>query len=150
MIHGINLHNVVRGAITAVHPDEVCVLYHSIGQRNVKGKVTPIYAEPQTIKANWQPLDSESLQHFDAINQTPCDEQVFLYSENFGVSGQHRLPTTRTGDILLRDDGTYWLITKVLEDWTWDGWVNVGVDRQIEPPDFSASEWSDDYVRSCE
>ena len=38
---GLNLHNIVRGAITAVHPDIECQLYHAMGQRNVKGKVTP-------------------------------------------------------------------------------------------------------------
>ena len=150
MIHGINLHNVVRGVITSVHSDEECVLYQSVGQVNVKGKVIPVYAEPQTIRASWQPLDTDALRQYEAVNQTPCSEQVFLYSEGYGVSGQHRLPITRTGDILMREDGTYWLITKVLEDWTWDGWANVGVDRQVDPPDFSASEWSDDYVRGCE
>ena len=145
MIHGLNLHGVVRGAITAVHPDENCILYQSVGQRNVKGKVVPVYAEPQTVRANFQPLDTDALQHVDSKNQTPCSEQVFLYSEDFGVSGQHRLPITRTGDIIQRADNTYWLVVKVLEDWTWDGWVNVGVDRQMTPPDFSASEWSDSY-----
>ena len=31
---GINLHAVVRSAITAVHPDEDCTLYQSLGQKN--------------------------------------------------------------------------------------------------------------------
>lgn len=145
MIHGINLHNVVRSAITSIHPDENCILYKSLGQRNVKGKVVPVYAEPQSVMASFQPLDTDALRHFDAMNQTPCSEQVFLYSEDIGVSGQHRLPITRTGDIIQREDNTYWLVIKVLEDWTWDGWANVGVDRQTTPPDFSASEWSDSY-----
>ena len=79
MIHGVNLHNVVRSAITAIHPDENCILYHSIGQRNVKGKVVPVYAEPINIKANFQPLDTEALKHVEALSVTGVDEQVFLY-----------------------------------------------------------------------
>ena len=146
MIFGVNLHDVVRSAICAIHPDENCILYQSVGQRNIKGKTTPVYAAPKNVKANFQPLDTDALKHFEATGQTPCSEQVFLYSEDTGVSGQHRIPMTRTGDFLKRADGTFWLITKVLEDWTWDGWANVGVDRQVTPPDFSASEWSDDYV----
>ena len=149
MIHGINLHNVVRGVITAIHPDEICTLYQSTGQINVKGKIKPVYAEPRDIKANFQPLDSESLKHVEALSVTGVDEQVFLYStEPFPVTGQQRLPVTRTGDIIKRGDGTYWLITVVFEDWTWDGWANVGVHRQTTPPDFTASEWSEDYVGS--
>lgn len=147
MIHGINLHNVVRGAITSVHQDENCILYQSIGQRNVKGKVVPVYDEPKSVRANFQPLDTEALRHVEALSVTGVDEQVFLYSdEALPVTGQQRLPT-RTGDVIQRGD-TYWLITAVFEDWTWDGWCNVGVYRQTTPPDFSASEWSDSYVRS--
>ena len=147
MIHGVNLHNVVRSAITAIHPDENCILYHSIGQRNVKGKVVSVYAEPISIKANFQPLDTEALKHVEALSVTGVDEQVFLYSdESMPVTGQQRIPT-RTGDFIQRGE-TYWLVTAVFEDWTWDGWANVGVHRQVTPPDFSASEWSDSYVRS--
>ena len=60
---GLNLHNVVRGAITAIHPDETVTLYQSAGQRNVKGKIVSIYNEPQEVKANFQPLDSDALKH---------------------------------------------------------------------------------------
>lgn len=149
MIHGVNLHNVVRSAITAIHPDENCILYQSIGQRNVKGKVTPVYAEPINVKANFQPLDTEALRHVEALSVTGVDEQVFMYSdEQRPVTGQQRIPT-RTGDVIQRGE-TYWLVTAVFEDWTWDGWANVGVYRQSTPPDFTASEWSDSYVRSGE
>jgi hypothetical protein len=139
---GLNLHNVVRGAITAIHPDETVTLYQSAGQRNVKGKIVSIYNEPQEVKANFQPLDSDALKHVEVIGNTPISEQVFLYSDApMPIAGQQRLPITRTGDIIKRSDGTYWLVTVVLEDWTWDGWCNVGVHIQTTPPDFSASDW---------
>lgn len=143
---GLNLHNIVRGAITSVHPDLDCTLYQSIGQRNVKGKTIPVYAEGVSIKANFQPLDADALKQIEARNETPASEQAFLYSNNpLPVSGINRLPTIRTGDFILKD-GEYWLITSLLEDWTQDGWANVAVDKQIKPPDFSASEWSEDYA----
>lgn len=139
---GINLHAVVRGAITAVHPDEACTLYQSIGQQNIKGTVVPVYAEGKTVRANFQPLDTDALKHLEAMNDTEASEQVFLYSDvALPVTGQQRLPLTRTGDFLGRSDGTYWLVTSVLEDWSQDGWCNVGVHRQTTPPDFSASAW---------
>ena len=141
---GINLHAVVRSAITAVHPDEDCVLYQSLGQKNVMGVVTTVYAEPQDIKANWQPLDSQTLDHLERMGDTKASEQVFLYSNTtLPVSGVQRMPISRTGDIIKRWDGTYWLVTSVIEDWSARGWANVGVTEQITPPDFSASDWSD-------
>ena len=142
MAIGVNLHSVVRGAITSIHPDETVTLYQSAGQKNVKGKIKAVYAEPQTIKANFQPLDSDALKHAEVIGNTPISEQVFLYSDApMPIAGQQRLPITRTGDIIKRSDGTYWLVTVVLDDWTWDGWCNVGVHIQTTPPDFSASDW---------
>ena len=145
-MNGINLHNVVRSAITSIHPDEECTLYQSLGQKNVKGKVTPVYLAPKTIRANFQPLDANTLKHLEAMNDTAATEQVFLYSNDpYPIAGESRI-ATRSGDILKRDDGTYWLITSVIEDWSWDGWCNVGVHRQVVTPNFSASEWSEDYA----
>lgn len=141
---GLNLHGIVRSVITAVHPDEDCTLYQSAGQKNVLGVVSTIYNPPQAIKANWQPLDSQTLQHLERIGDTKASEQVFLYSNtDMPVSGVQRVPITRTGDIIKRWDGTYWLITSVIEDWSARGWANVGVTEQVTPPDFSASDWSD-------
>lgn len=141
---GLNLHGIVRSVITAVHPDEDCTLYQSAGQKNVLGVVTTVYNPPQAIKANWQPLDSQTLQHLERMGDTKASEQVFLYSDtDMPVSGVQRVPITRTGDIIKRWDGTYWLITSVIEDWSARGWANVGVTEQVTPPDFSASDWSD-------
>ena len=141
---GLNLHGLVRSVITAVHPDEDCTLYQSLGQKNVLGVVTTVYNPPQAIKANWQPLDNQTLQHLERIGDTKASEQVFLYSNtDMPVSGVQRVPVTRTGDIIKRWDGTYWLITSVIEDWSARGWANVGVTEQVTPPDFSASDWSD-------
>ena len=141
---GLNLHGIVRSVITAVHPDEDCTLYQSAGQKNVLGVVTTVYNPPQAIKANWQPLDSQTLQHLERIGDTKASEQVFLYSNtDMPVSGVQRVPVTRTGDIIKRWDGTYWLVTSVIEDWSARGWANVGVTEQVTPPDFSASDWSD-------
>lgn len=138
----MNLHNVVRGAITSIHPDEEVTLYQSEGQVNVKGVIKAKYKAPKTVKANFQPLDANALKHIEAFNQTPMSEQVFLYSDDsFPVAGQQRLPAIRTGDFIKRSDNTWWLITTVMEDWSWDGWCNVGVHQQTTPPDFSASDW---------
>lgn len=42
-MNGINLHMVVRNAITAINPDEQVILYQSAGQKNISGIVTPLF-----------------------------------------------------------------------------------------------------------
>ena len=139
---GLNLHDVVRGMMTAVHPDEDCVLYQSNGQVNNKGEITPVYLEPQDIQANIQPLDAQALKHLERVNDTKASEQIFVYSdESMPISGIQRMPILRNGDIIKRADSTYWLITSVIEDWSQDGWCNASITQQVEPPDFSASSW---------
>ena len=43
----LNLHDIVRGAINIVNPDEDVWLIQNIGQTNVKGRITAVYAEPE-------------------------------------------------------------------------------------------------------
>lgn len=143
----MNLHDIVRGAIESVHEDEECVMYQSSGQMNIKGNVVPVYNEPISIRANIQPMSSNTLNHSNSWGDTKISMEAYLYSDDtFSVSGQQRIPITRNGDFIQRSDGTYWLITMVMEDWSKEGWAHVGIYRQIVPPDFSASEWSGDYV----
>lgn len=135
----MNLHAIVRSAITVVKPDTPTTIYYAVGQENIKGVVTPLYEEPQAITAQWQPIDTERLDHLERVSSTEVTEQVFLYSsKTMPVSGIKRVPIARTGDILKRDD-LFYLVTDVIEDWS-DvglavGWVNVAVVLQTKPPE---------------
>ena len=35
----------------------------------------------------------------------------------------------------MRADKTYWLVTSVIEDWSYEGWVKVGITQQVNPSD---------------
>lgn len=130
----MNLHAIVRGAITTVHPDEVCVLIQSAGVTNVDGILENKYRPGVTVAANWQPT-GEPLQHEDGMSTTTQESKVYLYSNQpYPVKGVSRLPMLRTGDFLARKDGTYWLVTDVTEDWSEDGWALVTVTLQTEAP----------------
>ena len=65
---GLDLHTVVRGAVTAVHPDERVVRYRSVGQSNVRGKMVPAYAEPETLDAQIQSEKDDAL-----VGMAGCD-----------------------------------------------------------------------------
>ena len=57
------------------------------------------------------------------------------------VAGIYR-PLSRGGDMIQLEDGTWWLVNEVLEDFSLSGWVSVLATLQVVPPDFSHSEWS--------
>lgn len=128
----MNLHQIVRDAITYVHSDETCTFYQSSGTQNVKGNIQNTYTNGESIEANWQPTE-EPLEHTDGMNVTPQTAKVYLFSNaSYPVKGITRLPLTRTGDMIQRADGTWWLVTNVDEDWSSEGWACVTVTQQTE------------------
>ena len=140
----MNLHAVVRTAIQTVHRDEPCYLIQAQGQINVKGKIYPYYRKPEKIMAQIQPAGENVLQQMANVSAMGNDMEAFLFSrEHYPVDGVTRNPLQRGGDFLRREDGTYWLITGVIEDWTKEGWANVTITEQTTPPDFSMCDWSE-------
>lgn len=135
----MNLHKIVNSITRVIHPNESLIIYKADGQVNNKGTITPIYQAPVVLYGNIQPLDANALKHLEAIGDTQASQQAFL---DYPLESTKRIPTPSGGDIIQRSDGTYWLVTSVLEDWNADGWCNVGIVQQVTPPDFSASDWS--------
>lgn len=137
-MNGINLHAVVRSAITAVNPDEQVTLYQSAGQRHLGGIVTPLFFSPATVMVQFQPNEANRLRQLEAMSVTEHTEQIFLYSDNNRpIEGIARVPILRTGDYIERRQGEYWKVTAVIEDWSGVGWTNCEVALQVAPiPDF--------------
>lgn len=120
----MNLHKIVRAAITRVNPDEENTLTQSIGVQNVNGLITNL-TSAQEVKAQWQPI-TNVLEHTDGVDVTKIEMKVYLFSDDaLPVAGIRRLPQMRAGDMLTRADGTNWLITSVLENWSPVGWAAV-------------------------
>ena len=136
----MNLHAMVRGAIPALHPDESVTLRQSVGQKNVRGRIVPVYAPEQEITAQIQSLGSDDLQHTEAVNLTQRDRKAYLVALDAAMppSGIVR-PLARNGDMVQRADASWWLVTAMLEDFTASGWVCVGIVQQEEGPDLSES-----------
>lgn len=136
----MNLHAIVRGAIPALHPDETVTLRQSVGQRNIRGRIVPVYAPAQTVTAQIQSLGSDDLRHAEAVNLTQRDRKAYLFAPTPSTppTGIVR-PLARNGDMIQRADGSWWLVTVMLEDFTASGWVCVGMVQQLEGPDLSAS-----------
>lgn len=140
----VNLHAVVRTAITALHPDETVILRQSVGQTNVRGRITPVYGPAQTVQAQIQSLGPNDLAQTEQTSTTRVDRKAYLYAPDASLPPQGIVrPLSRNGDMLQRADGTWWLVTAMIEDFTASGWVCVGITQQVDGPDLSASETDD-------
>lgn len=137
----INLHAAVRSAITGLHPDEAVALRQSVGQQNVRGRITPVYAPEQTVQAQIQSLGQNDLAQAEQTSNTRVDRKAYLYAPNPALPPQGIVrPLARNGDMLRRADGTWWLVTAMIEDFTSTCWVCVGITQQVDGPDLSASD----------
>ena len=130
---GINLHDVVRAAITSVHPDETVKLYQSTGQSNVAGLVTPTYAAAQTVAAQIQSANNADLEHINYIGLNKVVMRFWLYAGTPAPAGIVR-PFSRNGDMLQLEDGTWWLVTGEPDNFDRVGWVSVLAVLQEYPP----------------
>ena len=144
----INLHDIVRGAINIVNPDEDVWLIQNISQTNVKGRISASYAPAYKVKAQVQTLSGDDLTIMNDTERTERDRKFYLYSDTetgTPPSGIIR-PLGKSGDFIRRADGTWWMVYNVTEEFATSGWVLVLASQQAEVPEVveAAMEDADD------
>lgn len=148
---GINLRCVVRGAVNTLHPDIKATLYQATGQTVVTGgQPKSVYAPGRPVAVQVQSEGPTVLYHSDRVGAEEMSRKFYLFSApqlDARVAGIIR-PLSRGGDIFQIDPnekwfvGTWWLVDSIIEDFTQAGWMSVRATLQVNPPDFSASDWS--------
>lgn len=130
----MNLHAIVRGAVTAINPDVTGRVYLSTGQTTgASGKRIPSYDRIDAVPMQVQPLsldDVGKLQHMDGLNPEAVLRAVYI---NGSAKGVDRVEM-KGGDMLYFN-GHFWLVVGVLEPWDSAGWSKVGVAKQVSPPE---------------
>ena len=145
---GLNLHKIVRGAISSIARDLPCDLYLMTGDqvRGERGDMRPVFLEPVKVKAQWQSVGPDAIVLTEKISMTTTVRKVYLYADSNAESrpwGAWR-PLGRSGDLLRDDKGNFWLVDVVLEDFTHEGWVSVQAVLQTIPPKFYIKGRSED------
>ena len=133
---GIDLHDLVRGAITAVHPDAaVTVLLPLPFTVDQYGEQQPQYQAAVTMTAQSQPTPEKAVQFLRMQRENSIWRDFYFYGLVPGLSR-----ADEWGGALLYWAGYEWLVDQVLEDWA-DGtdgvnWCKVRAIRQrkTEPP----------------
>ncbi len=127
---GLNLHQVVRGAINSVNPDQPVFVQVSAGYTvdAAAGYIqVPVYRRVVTAMAQIQALTTQDLRQLEQMNIQGSSRTMYL---NGSVKAIQRV-TEQGGDIITMRDGTIWLTTAVLERWD-VGWCKVAVTMQNE------------------
>ena len=142
----MNLHAIVRNAIPAVNPDESVVWYRSTGQQaSGYGEIEPTYADPVTVAAQVQSEGDEALFHADRAGDNSIVRKFYLMASPATRPAGIVRVDARNGDYLQREDGTWWLVVAVLEDFSFkSGWTCVrGVQQNTIPASLQPKETED-------
>lgn len=131
MSHGMNLHRIVRGAITRVNPDINGDVYVSTGSNIVRGIKTPTFARLPTQRLQVQEMNYKELAHLNALNVAGGMSKLYAYGQLAAVSRPNGL-----GGDLVRIRGEWWAVQHVLE-W-WGNWCCVSITRQLDAPTLDA------------
>jgi hypothetical protein len=138
----LNLHSLVRGVITVNKADSPFTVYRSVGQQNVGGIMTALYIKIEGYTGQWQSEGDSALYHADLGTQSTITRKVYLYApkdKSSRVWSVYRL-NSRSGDYLQDDEGNYWLVTAVLEDFSDVGWECLRVTLQQTAPKITIKE----------
>lgn len=140
----MNLHDIVRGAITAVNDDQTVTLYQSTGEyvRQQRGDMRQSFIEVSDIRAQVQSLTTNDMKALDALGITQTTRRFYLYAD----TGQKMPPYAqlrplgRSGDYIKDASGKWWLANGVIEDFTNEGWICLLCTLQTATPNIEIVE----------
>lgn len=138
----MNLHKIANRAVQTVHPNEKIILFLAKGQKNSFGIVKSLYRAPIQLEAQVQNDADSGLLHADTVNQTGHAKRFYVnkYDADKLLSPQALIrQQERTGDIVQCADGSFWLVTQVLEEF--DLHVVLKAELLTQVPDFSEHDW---------
>lgn len=126
----MNLHAIANGAVTAINPNTVGVIYSSAGYTTApSGARSPTFTASDPVQMQVQALSGHELAHLDSLNIQGILRAIYV---NGSVEGADRA-TGKGGDILAFN-GQWWLVTVVLEPWDANGWTKVAATQQNGKP----------------
>ena len=134
----INLHSIVRGAITSVNPDILAQYYASTGNTvGADGTQSPAYATAVPVYVQVQPLSKSELRLVERLNLQGVFRNLYAYSNPQGI--------VRTfgqgGDIFVfppfgTQPSQNWKVVDVAGPWNVNdqGWTKLLICLQADTP----------------
>jgi hypothetical protein len=141
----LNLHHIVRAAVTFNNADQTLTLYRSLGTFSrdpATMQNVPNVAAGVSVSGQVQSIKSDEIVQTERVSFSETVRKLYLYSTSAPGDrpwGTWR-PLSRTGDYVLDANGNYWYVDAVVEDFTESGWVSLQVILQTTPPTLNIVE----------
>jgi len=135
----LNLHDIVRGAITANLDDQPFTLLRSVQSTVTNGVRVASYVRVEGLKGNFQSESDVSLNFSNNAAQNSIVRKLYLYATSDRATRPWAIyrPLARSGDYVINDKGEYWQVSSVIEDFSDAGWECLRVTFQQTPPNLS-------------
>jgi hypothetical protein len=123
----MNLHAIVRSAITSVNPDITATLRRYQGEVMGAGrKPVPTYYPDESVTLQLQPLTKGDMMHVDGLNIEGLFKSIHINGAIYSVNR-----TLKKGGDLFIIDGQTWLVIEPIELWN-TGWCRLLVCLQTD------------------
>ena len=134
----MNLHDIVRGGITAVNRDQAFTLYRSLGTFTRDYETmqnTPDVAPGVSVLGQIQSLAADKVVHAERLTHGETVRRIYLHADFDPATRPWGLwrPLARIGDYIDDEQGNRWQVDAVLEDFSAEGWVSLQIILQTTP-----------------
>lgn len=132
----MNLHAIVRGAITRVHDDQPFSILRSLPTTVVNGVRVSQYEKIDGFAGNFQSEGDAALSYSNNAAQNTIVRRLYLYATDDRANRPWTIyrPLARSGDYIVNAKSEYWKVEAVVEDFSDDGWELLRVTfQQTEP-----------------
>lgn len=122
----MNLHAMVRSAITTVNPDITATLRRYLGETIGPGrKPAPSYYPDEQVSLQLQPLTKGDMMHVDGLNIEGLFKSIHINGQYYSVNR-----TMQKGGDLFIINGQTWLVIEPIE--LWQDWSRLLVCLQVD------------------
>ena len=132
----MNLHAIVRDAITRVHDDQPFSILRSLPTTVVNGVRVSQYEKIDGFTGNFQSEGDAALSYSNNAAQNTIVRRLYLYATDDRATRPWTIyrPLARSGDYIVNAKSEYWKVEAVVEDFSDDGWELLRVTfQQTEP-----------------
>ena len=125
----MNLNSIVAPLTAVVSPREMITVYPSNGYTtNADGSRVPAYGAAVALQASIQALHYNDIYMSDGLNIQGERCAMYLYGDWNAIVRAD----SKGGDIIVRADGSKWLVAVIAENWNGaTGWTKAICTRQL-------------------
>ena len=138
----MNLHDIVRGAITINLEDQSFTLLRSTASGVTNGVRVAKYVKVEGLKGNFQSEGDAALNFSNNAAQNTIVRRLYLYADSDRATRAWSIyrPLARSGDYIVNAKGEYWQVSAVIEDFSDAGWECLRVTFQQTDPKLTIVE----------